>query len=516
MTDSQGPNDAIEVGLIGDFMSFGEEDVAQLRDIAYRNGLNTHHFLNENARKAYAAIDESSGVNDSIAIWDIVRNATSQEFAELAAGKASEMTATAVERVVKIVSHARMAEFKRTAHCIMQVKDGDWVAMDRHLGKLNRISLEQQSATGCKKRISTKLSERKPRTPEQRAEDELIANGWLRRGHAGVLVAPAGVGKSVMSMQMAFAWACGKPVFGIAPMRPLKIALFQSEDDEYDMDDFIASMKRGFIDLCHWTKEDIAAAEENIAICEWNGSTGEEFVQYLHAAQEEELAETGKPFDLIIINPLLAFFGSDLVDQKSVSSFMRNVRSGIDSVIKNERYGCSIFFIHHTTKVPSSRQNPEFGKGAYSQYAMFGSSELNNYFRAILTLMEGKNGAFTLTASKRKKFGWPDDKMTLYHSPKESGLMFWLESGQNSAAPQNAADSASPEDNVRSLAEALKGQNLSATDAEIVALKSLRRTRGRAAYKKLMLDLENPSAEHYGLKLVKDPNSSNGKIIVDA
>ena len=88
MTDSQGPNDAIEVGLIGDFMSFGEEDVAKLRDIAYRNGLNTHHFLNENARKAYAAIDENSGVNDSVAISDIVRNATSQEFAELAAGKA--------------------------------------------------------------------------------------------------------------------------------------------------------------------------------------------------------------------------------------------------------------------------------------------------------------------------------------------------------------------------------------------------------------------------------------------
>ncbi len=36
-------------------------------------------------------------------------------------------------------------------------------------------------------------------------------------------------------MQMALSWACGKPWLGIVPVRPLKIGIFQTEDDNETM-----------------------------------------------------------------------------------------------------------------------------------------------------------------------------------------------------------------------------------------------------------------------------------------
>ena len=48
------------------------------------------------------------------------------------------------------------------------------------------------------------------------------------------IVAPSGLGKSTLSIQMAVLWCCGLIAFGITPHKALRILIIQSEDDQGD------------------------------------------------------------------------------------------------------------------------------------------------------------------------------------------------------------------------------------------------------------------------------------------
>ena len=62
--------------------------------------------------------------------------------------------------------------------------------------------------------------------PEKDNPDALFANGWGRRGHFALLVAPSGVGKSVITTQDIVSWVIGEQgLIGSAPIRPLRIAV---------------------------------------------------------------------------------------------------------------------------------------------------------------------------------------------------------------------------------------------------------------------------------------------------
>jgi hypothetical protein len=74
-------------------------------------------------------------------------------------------------------------------------------------------------------------------------EDALInpSRRFLCRGGSFLIVAPSGVGKSTLLMQMAVCWAIGESFFGIRVKRPLKCVLLQAENDDGD----IAEMAQG-------------------------------------------------------------------------------------------------------------------------------------------------------------------------------------------------------------------------------------------------------------------------------
>lgn len=63
----------------------------------------------------------------------------------------------------------------------------------------------------------------------------LFKRGWLRKGGGAFIVAPSGVGKSVFTVQAAICWSLGKAAFGVEPVRPLKIAVIQAEDDREEV-----------------------------------------------------------------------------------------------------------------------------------------------------------------------------------------------------------------------------------------------------------------------------------------
>lgn len=273
-------------------------------------------------------------------------------------------------------------------------------------------------------------------TPGPDAEDPdcLFQGRWLRRGMCGAVISTSGVGKSSFSMQAATVWAGGRECLGVRPLKPLKIGIFQSEDDEYDVANFRDRIRIGLAAELDWTPEQIEEAERRVTFCALDGSTGARFVEHLRRKQEKH------HFDLIVINPLFAFFGDDMNDGNAMTAFLRH---GIDPLIKAEETKCACLIIHHTSK--PNKDLLAMGD-VFSAYMGSGSSEFTNYIRSALVITPYKDGRtpglFTLNAAKHgDKLGWRDadgrpttqktvcyaNRLPEYAGGTASGMIFWVE-----------------------------------------------------------------------------------------
>ena len=270
-------------------------------------------------------------------------------------------------------------------------------------------------------------------TPGPDSEDPecLFQNRWLRRGMCGAIISTSGVGKSSFSMQAATVWAGGQECLGVRPLRPLKIGIFQSEDDEYDVANFRDRIRIGLAAELDWTPEQIQEAESRVTFCALDGSTGARFVEHLRRKQSKH------HFDLIIINPLFAFFGGDLNDGNAMTAFLRH---GIDPLIKAEETKCGAIIIHHTGKPNKEALN---NGEVFKAYIGSGSGEFTNYIRSALVLTPWNGGklpgVFDLIAAKHgDKLAWrdpdgkPTTKKTVCYANRlpeyqDKGMIFWVE-----------------------------------------------------------------------------------------
>lgn len=267
--------------------------------------------------------------------------------------------------------------------------------------------------------------------PDTDDPDCLFQNRWLRRGACGAIVSTSGVGKSSFSMQAATVWAGGQECLGVRPLKPLKIGIFQSEDDEYDVANFRDRIRIGLAAELDWTPEQIQEAESRVTFCALDGSTGARFVEHLRRKQEKH------HFDLLIINPLFAFFGGDLNDGNAMTAFLRH---GIDPLIKAEATKCGCIIIHHTGKPNRDAMNQG---DIFKAYLGSGSGEFTNYIRSALVLTPWNGGklpgVFDLIAAKHgDKLGWrdadgkPTTKKTVCYANRlpeyaDKGMIFWVE-----------------------------------------------------------------------------------------
>lgn len=271
--------------------------------------------------------------------------------------------------------------------------------------------------------------------PDTDDPDCLFQNRWLRRGACGAIVSTSGVGKSSFSMQAATVWAGGQECLGVRPLRPLKIGIFQSEDDEYDVANFRDRIRIGLAAELDWTPEQIQEAESRVTFCALDGSTGARFVEHLRRKQ------TQHHFDLLIINPLFAFFGGDMNDGNAMTAFLRH---GIDPLIKADATKCGCIIIHHTGKPNKDALNQ--GE-VFKAYLGSGSGEFTNYIRSALVLTPWNGGklpgVFDLIAAKHgDKLAWRDDdgkpttkKVVCYanrlpeYADDETrrGMIYWVE-----------------------------------------------------------------------------------------
>ena len=223
----------------------------------------------------------------------------------------------------------------------------------------------------------------------------LLGNRWMCRGFTSLLAGPAGAGKSTLHRQMEIYWACGQSFCGIRPVRPLKILIVQAENDLGDS----SEPYQGVIEAIRKHSEfefDEQTVARNIKIVWLPGVSGEDFCRQL-----EQWIRVYRP-DIVEIDPLFSFAGCDLMESRQTSRFLRELLYPI--AIRN----ClGMFVVHHVSKSYRDNEAKQGWSDLEFQYLGFGTSEIQNAFRAVSILLpvssdgEDSGLCYRLVLSKR-------------------------------------------------------------------------------------------------------------------
>ena len=203
--------------------------------------------------------------------------------------------------------------------------------------------------------------------------DTLLGERYLCRTAGMFVVAPSGLGKSTLSIQMAILWCCGLVAFGIRPRKALRILIVQSEDDQGDCTEMSRMMNHLGLNPDQqkqvWTHTELVRC---------NNLVGFRFVLALRERLLKAKAQ-GAPFDLVIINPYSVYLGDDVKDTAACAQFLNEWLNPILS-----EFAIAAILIHHTPK--TSFQNTDKFKIWDWMYWGAGCAGITNWARAMLVI----------------------------------------------------------------------------------------------------------------------------------
>ena len=201
--------------------------------------------------------------------------------------------------------------------------------------------------------------------------DNLIGDRWIRRGSSVLFVGQSGCGKSSMAFYQGLRWAIGSDWFGCQPVRPLKVAYVQAENDIADQHDALkgaAQMVFGSDWRNGLRRADMLFFREAVR-------TGAEFTTMLRRLIRKTKV------DIVYIDPLLSYIGGNPSDIEVCANFTRHLLQPIMM-----ETGVVIVLVHHFPKPKGKDDKPE--SVADMAYSGFGSSDLTNWAREVIVLKE--------------------------------------------------------------------------------------------------------------------------------
>ncbi len=245
------------------------------------------------------------------------------------------------------------------------------------------------------------------------SEKTILGCRFLCVGGSMLFVGPSGIGKSSASVQQDLLWALGREAFGIRPQRPLRILCIQAENDDGDL----VEMREGVCSGLRLSDEDREAVRHRVFYETDCGRTGAEFLTYV----DSRLC-SGK-FDLLRIDPFMAYLGADVSDAESTAAFLRK---GLNPILAKRAVACVLN--HHTPKV--TNRDTSGWRGSDWMYAGAGSADVTNWARAILVIdPTHAPHVFRFIAAKRGgRIGWVTEKgvrETMRHYCHASDGLYW-------------------------------------------------------------------------------------------
>lgn len=218
----------------------------------------------------------------------------------------------------------------------------------------------------------------------------ILGNRWVCKGGSVLWVGPSGIGKSALAMQAAIMWAMARPLFGIGPARKLKSLVIQAENDMGDL----AEMLQGVCMGLGITRESDAFKdiEDNVIFYRDTVHTGDQFTEAVARHIDKHSP------DIVWCDPLLAYIGDDISQQRVCSQFLRNKLNPI-----SERTGVVWMFLHHTGKPSQDPRSKANWQSSDYGYLGIGSSELTNWARAVNVIQQVDPNIFSLILAKRGK-----------------------------------------------------------------------------------------------------------------
>ena len=257
----------------------------------------------------------------------------------------------------------------------------------------------------------------------------IVGSNWLKRGGSLLMVGQSGIGKSSLLMQLCVSWALGRPLFGLKPVKPLKILIVQAENDFGDLSEQAQGVLKGLDIDMHFDEEEVALLRKNIKTFTDQTHVGKEFVDAV-ARRAQEIQP-----DLVAVDPLLSFIGDDISKQDVCSRFLRQwvnpvcVNSDGEKHDGQTKHKFAWLMAHHTPK-PKFNEKGLPTSLSEKAYAGAGSAELVNWARAVINVEEipvneDAKRIFALTASKR------GSRSGLQSIDGRDTTQIWLEHGSD-------------------------------------------------------------------------------------
>jgi hypothetical protein len=247
------------------------------------------------------------------------------------------------------------------------------------------------------------------------ARKTVLGNRFLCVGGSMLFIGPSGIGKSSASVQQDILWSLGRPAFGIRPGRPLQILTIQAENDAEDL----AEMRDGVCRGLQLTDEDREAVRQRVFYHTECELTGGRFLASIDALLQ------GRQFDLLRIDPFLAYLGADEKDTPKTAAFLRN---GLNPLLA--KHGVACILNHHTPK--ATNRNTSDWRPYDWMYSGAGGADITNWARAAVVVDSTHAGhVFKFVAAKRgARIGWVDDRgqkeIVRYFCHASDGL-YWRE-----------------------------------------------------------------------------------------
>jgi hypothetical protein len=250
----------------------------------------------------------------------------------------------------------------------------------------------------------------------------IVGYRFLCRGCGMLVIAPTGLGKSTLSIQLAILWSVGRNAFGIFPHKSRRILIIQSEDDEGDCVE-MAQMAKQLL-----KPEELEQCRRNTKLIQCNDLSGLRLIEALRA----ELAQAKKeerPYDLIILNPYQAYLGGDIYKTTDNHDFLHGM---LNPVLRD--FNVAIIIICHTPKT----RYIKFDDLNWWDLAQIGAgaSNVSDWARAILAIVPQASDPklFRFFAAKRgDRIGdkWQEEGRSRYFSHAPNGhVMCWHDASE--------------------------------------------------------------------------------------